>query len=234
MENYYKIAGLTVQMDSFGRTVRQARPYLCAAAQPDIIIRSDWQWLKARQPHLSEEDCEYLSTGSSFYSQLLSFGGMMLHASAVAVDGRAYLFSAPCGTGKSTHTQLWLKKFGSRAFILNDDKPALRREDGVWYAYGTPWSGKHDISVDTRVPVAGIAMVCRGEKNEIELFGGTGAIFSILEQTARPRGPEFRIQLLELLDKLITEVPVWKLRCNMEPGAADVSYAAMSQEKKEN
>lgn len=233
MEKYYKIAGLTVQMDSFGRTLRQAQPYLCEKAQPDLIVQSDWKGLKERQPHLSEEDCEYLSTGSSFYTQLLSFGGMMLHASAVVVDGKAYLFSAPSGTGKSTHTGLWLKAFGARSFILNDDKPAVRREEGVWYAYGTPWSGKYDISTDIRVPLAGIAILGRGDRNEIEPFGGTGAIVAILEQTARPRSPEFRIRLLELLDQLITEVPVWKLRCNMEPEAVWVSYEAMSGQKGE-
>lgn len=234
MELYYKIAGLTVQMDSFGRTVDQARPYLCEPAQPDIVIVSDWKRLQQNQPHLSDDDCEYLSSGGSFYRQLLNFDGMLLHASAVVVDGRAYLFSAPCGTGKSTHTKLWLRLFGDRASILNDDKPALRHEGGVWYAYGTPWSGKHDISTNARVPVAGICFLHQTKENVIEPFGGTKAIFSLLEQTARPAGAGQRLKIMVLLDKLLTQVPVWKMGCNMDPHAAKVSFEAMSAARKDD
>lgn len=229
MEQYYKIAGLTVKMDSFGRTVEQAASYACPPCEaPQIVIESNWPEMKAKYPYWPDELGEYMATGSSFYKQLLDFGGMMLHSSAVVVDGQAYLFTADSGTGKSTHTKLWLEKFGDRAFILNDDKPALRLEDDGWYAYGTPWSGKHDISVDTRVPLAGIAVVERGEENSIESFGGITAIHAILKQVNRPKQKEYREKLLELLDKLITQVPVWKLRCNMEPEAAEVSYQAMS------
>ena len=233
MPNLYKVAGLTLQMDTFGRTAAQAEPYRIEAdetAAPDIIITSDWQALKASQPHLSQGDCEYLSTGGSFYRQLLRFDGMLLHASAVLMDGRAYLFSAPSGTGKSTHTRLWQQVFGKdRALILNDDKPALRYEDGLWYAYGTPWSGKHDISINTRVPLAGIAMIERSAANTIEPFGGRQAIFALMEQTVRPRDAASRMQLLALLDRLLTEIPVWKLQCNMEPEAALIAHRTMSQ-----
>lgn len=230
MTQHYKIANLTIQMSSFGRTVDQAAPYACEPGEPDIIIRSDWRALREKQPHLSDEDCEYLSTGSGFYRQLLKFDGMLLHASAVVVDGWAYLFSAPCGTGKSTHTKLWLKAFGDRAYILNDDKPALRCEEGRWFAYGTPWSGKHDISANLRVPVAGICFLHQAKENTIAPFSGPRAIFSLLEQTARPAGAEARGQLLSLLDRLLGQIPVWQMGCNMETEAAMVSYQAMRKD----
>lgn len=238
MECYYNIAGLTVLMNSFGRTVVQSEPYLCERHDPaDVEINTNWQSFQEKFPTLSDEDCEYLCTGFSFYRQLLNHDGFMLHSSAVVVDGKAYLFSAHSGTGKSTHTGLWLERFGARAYILNDDKPALRLQDGVWYAYGTPWSGKHDKSVNVGVPVAGIAMIERGETNAISRWSGKDAILSVLMQVNRPRDPAFRIKLLELLDKLFRDVPVWKLRCNMDPDAARVSYEAMSaaaDQKKEN
>lgn len=234
MVQYYNIAGLVVEMDSFGRTIRQSEPYLCNTKEPaDIVICTNWQSFQKKNPFLSDEDSEYLCTGASFYKQLLKYDGLMLHSSAVVVDGRAYLFSAPCGTGKSTHTGLWLKYFGDRAYILNDDKPALRLQDGVWYAYGTPWSGKHDISVNTGVPLAGIAMISRGETNSITRWRGREAIHALMTQVNRPRDPAFRILLLELLDKLFRTVPVWKLQCNMDPEAALVSYEAMSAARDE-
>lgn len=235
MEQLYRIAGLAVRMDTFGRTLKQAEPYLAIdkAANADIVIRADWRSLQSKQPHLSDEDCEYMSTGASFYKQLMDHGGIMLHSSAVVVDGRAYLFSAPCGTGKSTHTKLWLKKFGSRAYILNDDKPALRLENGVWYAYGTPWSGKYDISSNCRAELAGIAVLERGESNKIAPYGGVDAIRSILNQMVRPPDSVSRGKVLELTDELVKKVPIWKLTCNMEPEAAAVAYKGMSGGKEE-
>lgn len=230
MEKFYKICGLTVEMESFGRTVTQAEPYICDAVEkPDIVITSRWEELRERNPHLSDEDCEYLSTGASFYRQLLGFDGMLLHSSATVVDGQAYLFSANCGTGKSTHTSLWRKVLGEdKVQILNDDKPALRLEDGVWYAYGTPWSGKTDQNINMRVPLKGICMLSRSEKNYIERFSGAKAIFEVFSQTARPPETTSREKILELLDKLFKQVPVWRMGCNMEDDAVYTSYNAMS------
>ena len=233
MEAYYKIADLTIWMDTFGRTLSQAEPYRCEKSEIDFAIKSDWQNFKMNQPHLSDEDCEYMSTGSSFYHWLIKFDGMLLHSSAVVVDGKAYLFSAPSGTGKSTHTRLWLEHFGDRAVLLNDDKPALRLKDGKWYAYGTPWSGKYDISVNIGAPVAGIAIVERSVDNQIELFTGAKAIMNILDQTLRPVSREDREKLMDLVASLMSLVPVWKLKCNMDPEAAIVSYNAMFGYEKE-
>ena len=229
MTQYYRIADLVVAMDYFGRTVKQAEPYKTEPAEADMVIRSDWQSLKARQSHLSEEDCEYLSTGASFYYQLTRFDGMLLHSSAVVLDGFAYLFTAPCGTGKSTHTALWQKVFGDRAVILNDDKPALRRLDGKWYAYGTPWSGKHDKSINMRVPLGGICVLARGAENKIAPFGGFPAIHALMEQTTRQKNAEFTGRMLSLLDTLLTEVPVFRMECNMDPDAARLSHRVMSE-----
>ena len=231
MEHDYLIAGLRVRMDSFGRTFSQAEPYLTdTVGDADITITSDPQSLKEQQPHLSLDDCEYLCTGGSFYRQLLDFDGMLLHSSAVVMDGYAYLFSAPCGTGKSTHTNMWKDAFGDAVIMLNDDKPALRKEDGHWYAYGTPWSGKTDQNINMRVPLGGICVLTRGETNEIEPYCGAGAIFSLLDQTVRPKAVNVRGRLLELLDDLMSAVPVWKLRCTPTKEAALVSQAAMSKE----
>ncbi len=232
MNHDYLIAGLRIRMDTWGRTEAQAAPYLVLTdGEPDITITSNPQALKDSQPHLSLDDCEYLTTGGSFYRQLLQFEGMLVHASAVVVDGFAYLFSAPCGTGKSTHTMQWMKHFGpEKAFILNDDKPALRRENGRWYAYGTPWSGKTDQNKNVRVKLGGVCVLTRGQENVITPFSGAPAIFSLLEQTARPAGADARSRLLELTGKLLEEVPVWRLACTPTVDAAIVSFEAMSRE----
>lgn len=234
MVKHYGIAGLRIAMETFGRTAVQAEPYeIPLSGEADVVINSVPLPLDTQMTDYQKSDFEYVNTCRQFYTELLRFDGMMLHSSCVVVDNRAYLFTATSGTGKSTHTKLWLEKFGDRAFILNDDKPALRFEDGVWYAYGTPWSGKHDISRNIRVPVAGIAVLERGITNEISPFSGLNAISFIMNQIVRPKEAIYRICVLEIMDKLMQHVPVWKLKCNMDPEAADVSYNAMQGYRKE-
>lgn len=237
MEQYYHVAGLNVTFETFGRTLEQAEAYRCQPCQQvDIAlqtaeIKRRREALMAKYTDFTEDLAEYLATGMYFYQELLKFDGLRLHSSAVVADGEAYLFTADSGTGKSTHTGLWLQLFGPRAWMLNDDKPAMRLIDGRWYAFGTPWSGKHDISRNTGVPLVGIAVLERGEKNEIEPFGGMAAIEVLMRQMNRPKAAQSRILLLKLMDKLITQVPIWKLRCNMDLQAAVVSYEAMSGKK---
>ena len=118
-----------------------------------------------QQPHLTLGECEYIYAGMEFYTKLLLHEGMMLHASAVAMEEKCYLFSAPSGTGKSTHTKQWKKFFGEeKAEIINDDKPALRRREDGWYAYGTPFSGKTDEQLNRKVKLQGICILERGVK----------------------------------------------------------------------
>ena len=235
MKQYYTIAGLKIEMDTWGKTALQAEPYRCPPVEKaDMLVEGQAEAMQQRAPYLPMDSCEYLSTGGSFYRQLLDFDGMLLHASAVMIEGKAYLFTAPSGTGKSTHTKLWLQVFGDKAAILNDDKPALRLEEGIWYAYGTPWSGKTDRSINAKVPLAGICVLTRGEENVIAPYTGVKAIHDILEQTKRSANARFMEKLLNLMDRLVSTVPIWKLQCNMDPQAAVVSYTAMSGGKKEN
>lgn len=237
MEQYYRIAGLTVKMDTFGKTAERGKKYICEPCENiDIEISSktleeEGFDAKAKWPFFDDDEREHGVTGLLFYRDLLRFNGMKLHSSAVVVDNKAYLFSANQGTGKSTHTRLWLKLFGDRAYIINDDKPAIRLEDGVWYVYGTPWSGKNDISVNAKVPLGGIAILNRSEINEISRFFGIDAILAIITQVNKPKKAEYRTKLMNLLDNLVSTIPIWELKCNMDPEAAIVSYEAMSGQK---
>lgn len=232
MSKLYSIAGLTVEMNVGNRTAVQAEPYrLEGEEKPDIVLVGTHEGYREGHPYLSYEECEYINTCREFCYKVLDFDGIVLHSSAVVVDNRAYLFSATSGTGKSTHTELWLKKFGDRAYILNDDKPVLRLIDGVWHACGTPWSGKYDISKPACVPLAGIAFLNRDTTNHIERFSGPMVVYEMLSQTLRH--PKKLEQTITALDKLVSQVPVWKLFCNMDRSAAEVSYNAMSGNVKE-
>ena len=224
----YKIAGLNIDLEAGGRTEKQAAPYAaCSDSPADMTIRVDIARTMELNPLInSEELAEYLATGSRFARQLLNFQGFMLHSSAIMLDGKAYLFSAPSGTGKSTHTEKWIRLFGAE--YLNDDKPALRLVDGVWMAFGTPWSGKHDLSKPTGVPLGGIAVLQRGEENTIRRMEPAEALPFIMNQTAYKLSATQMDKLLVLLDDLLRRVPIWELYCRNEDAAAHVSHNAMT------
>lgn len=227
----YTIAGIKVDMEpKYPRLQKQGKAYITEDTDNvNIRMRVSDEFLQEKHkeyPHLDLEACEYMWLGSEFYNALIEFDGFLLHSSAVVYNGRAYLFSAPCGTGKSTHTQLWLKRFDG-AYILNDDKPAIRWNGSGFIVSGTPFSGKSDLNVNASVPLGGICALERGEKNSIEVIGAEEALFRIMNQTVRPNDERRMEKLLSLLDRLISVQPIYKLHCNMDIEAAEVAYNAM-------
>ncbi len=232
--NLHRIAGITVDMGyKYDKLKKQAAAYRTANEEKaDMTIYLNDELLEQKQkeyPHLSAEDCEYIFTSSIFYSGLLHYGGFMLHSSAVVMDNHAYLFSANSGTGKSTHTSLWQKAFGAeRARILNDDKPAIRITDSGIIASGTPWSGKTDLNINVSVPIAGICFLERSEENWIKRVDGAEAVMKLLNQTIRPPEKSEMSLLLMHVDKVLTEVPVFFMGCNISEEAAIMAHNAMS------
>ncbi len=228
----YSIAGVTVEIENpQPLLLERGKPYetdFCQKADISIkISENSIQTRMKEHPELDYDQWYYMLSGGAFYTKLLDFGGMLLHASAVVVDNEAYLFSAASGTGKSTHTGLWLEHFGDKAYILNDDKPALKLENDCFYAYGTPFSGKYDISVPKGVPIKGIAFIERAQENKISRLDNMTAIIKIFEQTVRDLEGYNMDKLLTLIDKLICTVPIYKLECNISDEAVVTSYTAM-------
>ncbi len=231
----YDIADLVVEINCEGDLLlSRAEAYKSAETKtPDIVVeRNEENIMKSAQkyPNFTIADCEYMHMGSDFYSKLIDFDGMLLHASAVVVDGNAYLFSAHSGTGKSTHTSLWLKLFPN-AYIINDDKPAIRMVDGEFYVFGTPFSGKHDISRNTKAKLKGICFIERAKENSVHKMEMNDVILNMFTQTLRNLPKERLDKMLTLLDKLLSRVGVYKLCCNMDISAAKLSYETMSGEK---
>lgn len=226
----YRIAGLTVEMQASGRTARQAAAYAVpAGAPPDLSITCGPARVWEANPALeSLDDAEYMGTGAAFARGLLDFGGLQLHASAVALEGRAWLFSGPCGVGKSTHAEKWMRLFG--AAMLNDDKPALRRVDGTWYACGTPWSGKYDKSAPLDVPLGGLCFLRRGGERTARRLTPEEALPLLLSQTTRRLDPARTDKLLALADLLLREAALWQLTCTHSDAAAYTARAALCGE----
>ena len=235
MYRRYRIAGLVTDLDcDYPRTIRQAEAYReDTPEEPAIRIPSQVEKIpqfRHLSPDLSDDDWEYVLTCQEFYLQLLDHQGMMVHASAVVLDGKAYLFSADSGTGKSTHTQLWLKRF-PKAYILNDDKPAVRWEEGRLFAYGTPWSGKTDWNVNEKVPLGGLVFLQRSETNWVRPASGNRMVNNLLKQTLRRLSANRMEKMLTMADILLQHTKVLELGCNISLDAVDTVYRALVEQE---
>ena len=158
---------------------------------------------------------------------LFDHGILLFHGSAVAVDGKGYLFTAACGTGKSTHTRFWRETFGDRAVMVNDDKPFLELTETGVLMYGAPWSGKHGLDTNICVPLQGICILTRGPENRIAPLAPGEALPMVLHQIAMAEDAPYQPRLRALAEKLSETVPLWQMACTKDPSAAQVAYAAM-------
>jgi hypothetical protein len=230
----YDIAGLKIIMTTYYKeTMKRSIPYRSEEDWPDEMADGVIDFgqefyekvYKERMPYSNYTMIEYMYTGSLFHRFLLNHNGCMLHSSAVVVDGYAYLFSANSGTGKSTHTGLWLEHFKDKAFIINDDKPTLKYENGNWYVYGTPWCGKHNINVNTKVRLGAIVFLERSEKNQIEPLEVKEAIPLFFNQTIRMLKTEEKMDLaLKVMENVLTQNPIYKMGCNISDEAVITAY----------
>lgn len=223
----YEIAGLKVGMEPrFDRLSRQCEAYL-ASGSPVMDVKPDPRD-EAREEirRATREDREYICCSAAFCRGILEHGRFFLHASAVVTEGEAYLFSAPSGTGKSTHTALW-RRLLPQSYILNDDKPVIWPTEGGITAWGTPFSGKSSLQVNRGVPLKGICFLEQAPRNRILRISEPEAIARMLNNTWRPGNSRDMEHLLDMIGQVVNEIPVYALYCTQTPEAAELSYAAM-------
>lgn len=175
--------------------------------------------------HYSDSYLETLALYRKIVERLIDFDVLLFHGSVAAVDGQAYLFTAKSGTGKTTHTRLWLKNIPN-CHVLNGDKPLLLFRNDRVYACGTPWQGKENYGTNEILPLKAICILERSEKNHIEQISFKTAFAALLTQSYHPDGSTGLIQSMQLL-KHLDNIKLYSLKCNMEDEAAFISYKGM-------
>ena len=172
----------------------------CARRRDDGMMEVDFGMINEQQPRLrmmmapdpdrieititpvSEDEDTYLLSHAIMIAYMLATAGngtLLIHASAIMLDGKAYLFQGKSGTGKSTHSSLWLKHIPG-AELLNDDHPVIRiGADGRATAYGSPWSGKTHCYRNEGVTVGAFVRIVRGSENELHRLSGLKAYASL-------------------------------------------------------
>ncbi len=224
MKGFYNIAGVNTFINTPCLRLQQnAEKFksMDTKASAEIVLPKERliELNGGSEEHL--EEFAYVVSGSVFHREIIKHGGIMLHSSAINFNGRGIAFSAKSGTGKSTHTAFWVEKFKDNCVILNDDKPVIKKENGSYYIYGTPWSGKSDINLNAKAPLYAIVLLERGEKDEISLCDKNVALKKILESTVHPKNLELFNSMLEIIEDILKNVKIYSLKCTKNVSSVD-------------
>lgn len=236
------LAGISIGINSiYDAVYEMCRDYLTeqpadftvCISREDIEYERNKSAAEAKFEHRVYEDfsSDYLETLAVYRKiaiEMLKYDAFIMHGAAVALSGKAYLFTAPSGVGKTTHTGFWLKTYPS-AFILNGDKPIIRIIGGKVFACGTPWAGKEGQNRNDMLPLKAVCFLARGKENLIDHISFDKVFPFFISQTYRPNDGEKMKKTLELVRFVGETTRMYTLFCNLNPDAARVAKEGMTE-----
>lgn len=233
---YIRIADLVVEMQSeFEFSKKNCCDYIVpASASPDIIAKSSFAEIcKERELHnvkATDGYCEDICLYRSIAEQLPSLDRVVFHGAAVEVGGRGYIFTAPSGTGKTTHIRLWLEHFADKVRIINGDKPILKLDGNSVSVFSTPWAGKERMQRNACAPVAAICLIRQSKENKITKIAPGECFSELVKQFYLPKDTISRIKTLDIVDRVLKNVPIYLLECDISREAAELSFKTLTKE----
>ena len=178
----------------------------------------------------SDNYIEIIMTLLKIADELPDRNKFLMHGALVAWKRAGYIFTAPSGTGKTTHVRLWKKYLGSDAEIINGDKPILEVKEDEIVAYGTPWAGKERLQKNTCVPVRGICFLRQSEINTIHKLSKKEALLLLLPQINIMSDSQKAGKTLELFSEVLERIPIYEFRCNISEQAVKCSFDILTAE----
>lgn len=232
----YDIAGLRILIENrCPFTDRFCKDYLSSDQNSayDIsakVTNEEFYAEKALGDQFSDGYIENICIYRAICRQLPTLNRMLLHAAILGYNGNGYAFLGRSGTGKSTHTGLWLQHVqGSK--IVNGDKPILSFNENGVTAYGTPWMGKEGFGCNEAVQLKGLCFLEQAKENSITRLSTLEAASRVFPQILLPEDEENAAKTLELTDQLINQVPAYLLKCDISEEAVMCSFEALTGEK---
>lgn len=238
-----KLADITIGISSlYEKTKESFREYLTEDAPVFSLTVTDSEIDREREITALNRTIEpgkaYPRTKAALEEQWIyhkiagnmpNYNVLLFHGSAVAVNGQAYLFAAPSGTGKSTHTRLWRQYFGDRAVMINDDRPLLKCTEKSVLVYGSPWKGKHRLGSNISLPLKAVCLLRRDTANSIAPISAEESFPLLLRQVYRTGEISSTTKVLSLLEQITQSTALYCLGCNTELEAARISYEGMQK-----
>jgi len=151
---------------------------------------------------------------------LLRHNAFLLHSSLVRYNGKMILFSGPPCAGKSTQAELWRRYLGAE--IINGDRCVIMERDGLFYGGGSPWAGTSGLYRPDQAPIAGILLVNKAPENRLDRLGFSAFAPLFTQTIVNSWDPEFMKQVCGLFEKLLAQVPVYRLNCRPDEEAVEL------------
>lgn len=166
----------------------------------------------------------YNMVGFAFSYFVQMNNAICFHSSAIACCDEGIVFSALSGTGKSTHTSLWVNTFKDTT-LLNDDSPIIKLEKGRVLLCGTPWAGSTGVNLNRIVPLKAIVFISRAQENTICQIEPKDALQRFF-QGVFGFSNDFVLysNLIDTASKILDKIPVYDLSCNMDTSAALLAH----------
>ena len=231
----YEIAGLRVEIiNKHAYTTKFCQEYLSAdqEAPADLTATATNEEIQAEKeasPNFSDGYIENICLYRSICRQIPTKNRFLLHASILEHNGKAYAFLGRSGTGKSTHTKLWLR-YVNNTRILNGDKPIIEYRDGKFYAHGTPWQGKEGWGYKGEAELCGLCFLEQANINEIFKLPVSNTSSKVFTQVLLPQDERNVVATLDLLDKFVATIPAYLLKCDISEAAVQLSFEKLTNE----
>lgn len=229
----YRIAEMNIAVKAkYEDTYRYMQDFLTDGQDYELYIEPTDEMIRY-EAELGEEIhgdagspyiCEAVAILRVICDYIIDKGGFFLHCSCLKYKDEAIIFTAPSGTGKSTHSALWRRHFGDDVVMINDDKPLVREKDGRFYIYGTPWNGKHSIGNNTSAPIRSVVFLSQAPENKATPISPIDAMALLLQQTVLPSNKAALSKLLDMLGRLVENIPMYRLGCTISDEAVTTIY----------
>lgn len=229
----YRIAEMNIAVKAkYEDTYRYMQDFLTDSQDYELYIEPTDEMIRY-EAELGEEIhgdagspyiCEAVAILRVICDYIIDKGGFFLHCSCLKYKDEAIIFTAPSGTGKSTHSALWRRHFGDDVVMINDDKPLVREKDGRFYIYGTPWNGKHSIGNNISAPIRSVVFLSQAPENKATPISPIDAMALLLQQTVLPSNKAELSKLLDMLGRLVENIPMYRLGCTISDEAVTTIY----------
>ena len=212
------LSGIPLQISAFfSETIRYFRFFVSDNSYtPELVSVPEklFEQLKREKNQTTLEPAdEYYLLHFVVSNALLPYRRCLFHGTAFLWQGKAWLFSAPSGTGKTTQFRQWRSLYRDEVRILNGDKPILEFTDsGQIMVHPSPWKGKERWGGMQKAPLGGIIYLQQGKENKITRMKPQEAVIPIYKQFLfLPETGEAIHAVCRLEDTLLRNIPVWKL-----------------------
>ncbi len=231
-----KIAEISIGIDNkYQNIVYLAKDYLTDEEPEFTVSVTDGEIEEERVSSETDYTSGYYESIIAYRKiaeRLPDYDAFLFHGSVIEYGEKAYIITAHSGVGKTTHTRLWMSEFGDKVKILNGDKPTVRIINGEAYACGTPWQGKENYGRNVIRKIAGFAFLTRGEVNKAYAIAPSDAVMRFMSQIYLPKKSKSALlKTMNLADRVLKDVKLVHLECNMNPEAAHVCREALVGEK---